>query len=130
MFYNRHLYICIIKQNIKLFYDALKQPLQFELNYSGLFGYIDSVSIGNNKSKIEILENPVNTIPVNISSSGTDPNKINICLTPVGYMIILDPATYYLPPVNSTLKLLIKYTNELNIETVYEQNIFFLKKEI
>lgn len=117
-------------QNIKLFYDALKQPLQFELNYSGLFGYIDSVSIGNNKSKIEILENPVNTIPVNISSSGTDPNKINICLTPVGYMIILDPATYYLPPVNSTLKLLIKYTNELNIETVYEQNIFFLKKEI
>lgn len=117
-------------QNIKLFYDALKQPLQFELNYSGLFGYIDSVSIGNNKSKIEILENPVNTIPVNISSDGTDPNKINICLTPVGYMIILDPATYYLPPVNSTLKLLIKYTNELNIETVYEQNIFFLKKEI
>ena len=117
-------------QNIKLFYDALKQPLQFELNYSGLFGYIDSVSIGNNKSKIEILENPVNTIPVNISSNGTDPNKINVRLTPVGYMIILDPSTYYLPPVNGTLKLLIKYTNELNIENVYEQNIFFLKKEI
>ena len=56
-------------------------------------------------------------------------SKINIKLLPIGYRIIIDP-NYYLPPINSILKLHIKYTNDLGIEIIHEQNIFFLKKEI
>jgi len=119
-------------KDIKIYLDCLNFPLELDVTYAGTFGYINKDSIDLNKSKIEILENPSNTIPTTIRpfGIGVDYTKVNVITNSYGYMIILDPRSWYVPPVNSTLKLLIKYTNELNIENVYEQNIFFLKKEI
>ena len=117
--------------NIKIYSDSFESPLEFDSYRAGFVGYIDPLSV-EVSTKIEVLENPSNTIPVLISKAGTslDKTKINIVSNKLGFILILESNTMYYPPENSVLKLLIKYTNNLTVETVYEQNIFFLKKEI
>ena len=97
----------------------------------GVFGYSDPVSLNSGNSKLIISENSGNQVPVKILGSGEsiDASKINIQPTKQGWFITMDK-NGFIPPENSVLKLIIKYTNNLTVETVYEQNIFFLKKEI
>ena len=118
-------------QNIKIYYDLFNDPIEMATDTFGIFGYLDTDSIDQSKSSIDILENPTNIIPVHIIDSGNqvDNTKVQIIKIDTGYILLLMD-TGYTPPVNSILKLLIKYTNELNLETIYEHNIFFLKKEI
>lgn len=116
--------------NIKIYYDVLKQRVDLNVFEFGFFANLNLALIESNKIKIEVLENPNNLIPMHIySDENMELSKINIKLLPIGYRIIIDP-NYYLPPINSILKLHIKYTNDLGIEIIHEQNIFFLKKEI
>ena len=116
--------------NIKIYRDTIKEQTNLDIYEFGFIGNLNLNLIKSGKIKIEIYENPTNTLPVNIYlDTDIELNKINIKLLPVGYQLIVD-STNYFPPINSTLRLFIKYINELNIETFYEQNIFFLKKEI
>ena len=117
--------------HIKIYLDPFKNTINMDAFEIGVFGYSDPVSLNSENSKLIISENSGNLVPVKILGIGEsiDTSKINIRPNKQGWFIAMDK-TGFIPPVNSTLKLLIKYTNELNIETVYEQNIFFLKKEI
>lgn len=117
--------------NIKIYLDSFKNTINMDAFEIGVFGYSDPVSLNSGNSKLIISENSGNLVPVKILGSGEsiDTSKINIQPTKQGWFITMDK-NGFIPPENSVLKLIIKYTNNLTVETVYEQNIFFLKKEI